>query len=541
MLHFSKLKAFVVIGIVLLAGLMAMPNLLAEKSREALPNFMPSQALTLGLDLQGGSHILLEVDVPSLKDTLEKQLVGDVRLRLRDAKIRYANLKRTGNGASVTISEPARAEEGFTILQGLSQPLDTGLFGQGVQVQEFDVVRNGQNVRLTFSEGGLQTRIGRAVQQSIEVLGVRINELGTTEPTIQQQGTDRILVQVPGLQDPERLKDLLGKTALLQFRLLCDNQPQGAGGQVPLGCEEIPETFDEDKGETPSIFYWVQTSRSATVDGEDLNDAQTGFDQRTNEPIVNFRFNTAGAQRFCRLTQNNVGRPFAIVLDTKVVSAPRINEQICGGSGQISGDFSTQEANDLAIVLRSGALPAKLTIVEERTVGPSLGSDSVEAGFRASIIGLIGVLIFMVISYGLFGLFAVLALVANLTMILGTLSFLGATLTLPGIAGIVLTMGMAVDANVLVFERIREEVANGRSPLNAIETGFRMALATILDANITTLIAAVILFGMGSGPVRGFAVTLGIGILATVFTAYTVTQLIISGWIKLSRPKTVPL
>lgn len=535
MLHFSKLKAFVIIGVVLLAGLMAMPNLLSEESREALPNFIPSQALTLGLDLQGGSHILLEVDVPSLKDTLEKQLVGDIRLRLRDAKIRYVNLKRTGNGATVTIPEATRADEAFTILQGLSQPLDTGLFGQGVQVQEFNVVRNGQAISLTFSDGGLQTRIARAVQQSIEVLGVRINELGTTEPTIQRQGTDRILVQVPGLQDPARLKALLGQTALLQFRLLCDNQPQGAGGAVPLGCEEL-----QDK-ETPGLLYWVQTSRSATVDGEDLNDAQTGFDQRTNEPIVNFRFNTTGAQRFCRLTQNNVGRPFAIVLDDEVISAPRINEQICGGSGQISGDFSTQEANDLAIVLRSGALPAKLTIVEERTVGPSLGSDSVRAGFVASIIGLIGVLIFMVVSYGLFGMFAVLALLANLMLILGTLSFLGATLTLPGIAGIVLTMGMAVDSNVLVFERIREEVANGRSPLNAIETGFRMALATILDANITTLIAAVILFGMGSGPVRGFAVTLGIGIVATVFTAYTVTQLIISGWIKLRRPKVVPL
>jgi protein-export membrane protein SecD len=257
--------------------------------------------------------------------------------------------------------------------------------------------------------------------------------------------------------------------------------------------------------------------------------------------VVNFRFNTGGAQRFCRLTQANVGRPFAIVLDGKVVSAPRINEQICGGSGQISGNFTTEEANNLAIVLRSGALPAKLTIVEERTVGPSLGSDSVSAGTIASMIGFAGVLMFMFVSYGLFGLFAIVALLVNLLIVLGALSVLGATLTLPGIAGIVLTMGMAVDSNVLVFERIREEVANGRSPLNAIETGFRMALGTILDANITTLIAAVILFGMGSGPVRGFAVTLGIGILSTVFTAYTVTRLIIAFWVRTRRPKSVPL
>jgi len=535
MLHFSKLKAFVIVGVVLLAGLLALPNLFSESTREALPGFIPSQPVTLGLDLQGGSHVLLEVDTPSLKDVLGKQLVGDIRLRLRDAKIRYANLKRTADGASVNIPDATKFEQAFTILGGLSQPVNTGLFGQGVQVQEFDIARNGQNVSLSFSDGGMQSRISRAVQQSLEIIGRRINALGTTEPTIQRQGVDRILVQVPGLQDPARLKALLGQTAQLQFRLLCDNQPQASGGTVPLGCEELVDK------ESPGLFYWVQTSRSSTVDGEDLNDAQTGFDQRNNEPIVNFRFNTTGAQRFCRLTQNNVGKPFAIVLDSEVISAPRINEQICGGSGQISGNFSTQEANDLSIVLRSGALPAKLVIVEERTVGPSLGSDSVRAGFYASIIGLVGVLIFMVVSYGLFGMFAVLALLANLLMILGTLSFLGATLTLPGIAGIVLTMGMAVDSNVLVFERIREEVANGRSPLNAIETGFRMALATILDANITTLIAAVILFGMGSGPVRGFAVTLGIGIVATVFTAYTVTQLIISGWVKLRRPKAVPL
>jgi protein-export membrane protein SecD len=535
MLHFSKFKAAIIALVVLLAALLASPNIMSESTRAALPGFLPSQPVTLGLDLQGGSHVLMEVDSPSLKDVLGKQLAGDIRLRLRDAKIRYANLKRNENGASVNITEPTQVDQAFTTLRELSQPVDTGMFGQGGQVQEFDVTRDGSTISLTFSEGGLQSRIGRAVQQSLEIIGRRINALGTTEPTIQRQGVDRILVQVPGLDDPARLKALLGQTAQLQFRLLCDNQPQQAGGTVPLDCEEL------DDKENPGFKYWVQTSRSATVDGEDLNDAQTGFDQRTNEPVVNFRFNTAGAQRFCRLTQNNVGRPFAIVLDNKVISAPRINEQICGGSGQISGNFSVDEANDLSIVLRSGALPAKLTIVEERTVGPSLGSDSVRAGLIASIIGLVGVLIFMVISYGLFGLFAVLALLANLLMILGTLSFLGATLTLPGIAGIVLTMGMAVDSNVLVFERIREEVANGRSPLNAIETGFRMALATILDANITTLIAAVILFGMGSGPVRGFAVTLGIGIVATVFTAYTVTQLIISFWVKVRRPKVVPL
>jgi protein-export membrane protein SecD len=286
---------------------------------------------------------------------------------------------------------------------------------------------------------------------------------------------------------------------------------------------------------------WVQTSSRATVDGEDLSDAQPGFDQRNGQAIVSFRFNQAGALRFAQLTQTNVGKPFAIVLDNEVVSAPVINEPILGGSGQISGNFSSQEAADLAIVLRSGALPAKLTIVEERTVGPSLGSDSVKAGFIASIVGLLAVMAFMIIAYGLFGVFANIALIAHMLILIGVLSGLGATLTLPGIAGLVLTMGVAVDSNVLVYERIREEARAGRTPVNAIEVGFSRALATILDSNITSLIAVVILFGLGSGPIRGFAVTLGIGILTTVVTAYTLTRMIIVVWLRRTRPKTIPL
>jgi protein-export membrane protein SecD len=288
-------------------------------------------------------------------------------------------------------------------------------------------------------------------------------------------------------------------------------------------------------------ILWVQTSSRATVDGEDLTDAQPTFDQRTNEPVVSFRFNQKGALRFGRLTQENVSKPFAIVLDNRVVSAPVINEPILGGTGQISGRFTTQEASDLAIVLRSGALPAKLTVVEERTVGPSLGSDSIRAGVIATLIGTVGVVIFMLAGYGFFGLIANIALFANLAMLVGLLSALGATLTLPGIAGLLLTLGMAVDSNVLVFERIREEWRGGRSPVSAIETGFRAALATIVDANLTTFIAVAVLFGLGSGPVRGFAVTLGLGILTTVFTAFTLSRLIIAYWLSWSRPKTVPL
>jgi protein-export membrane protein SecD len=340
---------------------------------------------------------------------------------------------------------------------------------------------------------------------------------------------------VPGLEDPERLKALLGQTAKLQFRLVCESQPQSATDRPPPDCEEVPDRENQQQ------ILWVQTSSRATVDGEDLTDAQPTFDQRTNEPVVSFRCNQKGALRFGRLTQENVSKPFAIVLDNRVVSAPVINEPILGGTGQISGRFTTQEASDLAIVLRSGALPAKLTVVEERTVGPSLGSDSIRAGVVATLIGTVGVVIFMLAGYGFFGLIANIALFANLAMLVGLLSALGATLTLPGIAGLLLTLGMAVDSNVLVFERIREEWRGGRSPVSAIETGFRAALATIVDANLTTFIAVAVLFGLGSGPVRGFAVTLGLGILTTVFTAFTLSRLIIAYWLSWSRPKTVPL
>jgi protein-export membrane protein SecD len=535
MLYFTRWKAAAIIGAVLLGMLMALPNALPPAMRGAIPDFLPSSPVTLGLDLRGGSHVLLEVDRADLEDQLARQLLGDIRQTMRDERIRYSGLGRQNGTISVRITDPADFDRAYEKLRDLARPVSIGFFGQGDTAPEFEVRRQGDQVVFAFTEEGVNAKIGRAIEQSLEIVGQRINALGTTEPTIQQQGLDRILVQVPGLEDPQRVKDILGRTARLQFRLLCDDQPQQPGERPPPECEALPDTTN------PDLIYWVHTSSRATVEGEHLVDAQPAFDSQTNEPIVSFRFNQQGALRFGRLTQENVGRPLAIVLDEEVVSAPRINEPILGGSGQISGRFSTQEANDLAIVLRSGALPAKLTIVEERTVGPSLGSDSIRAGIIASIIGLAGVLVFMAVCYGVFGLFAIVALVANLVMLIGLLSALGATLTLPGIAGIVLTMGMAVDSNVLVFERIREEVHNGRTPVNAIDTGYRVALATVLDANITTLIAAVVLFGMGSGPIRGFAVTLGLGILTTVFTAYTLTRLIIATWVRQTRPKVVPL
>jgi len=537
MLHFTKWKAGTILAIVFFGFLMALPNVLPKSIRADIPPFLPSTPVTLGLDLQGGSNVLLEVDRKDFTNNLSKQLIGDIRQTLKDRGVRrYSNLGRSSDGGvSVHITQNADVERAYTALKKLSHPVSTGFFGQGGQANEYDVSLDGNTVHFSFTPAGLDASIGRAIQQSLEIITKRVNALGTTEPTIQRQGVDRIVVQVPGLQDPDQIKRILGQTAKLDFRLLCNSQPTGPNQQPPAECEALPEQ------KNPGRIYWVQTSSAATVSGADLTDAQPAFDNRTNEPIVTFRFNQKGAVRFGRLTQANVGRPFAIVLDNKVVSAPRINEPILGGSGQISGRFSVQEAHDLAIVLRSGALPAKLNIVEERTVGPSLGSDSIHAGLVACIIGLVGVFVYMLISYALFGIFANAALIANLVMLVGLLSTLGATLTLPGIAGIVLTMGMAVDSNVLVFERIREEVRNGRTPLNAIETGFKTAFATILDANLTTLIAAVVLFGMGSGPIRGFAVTLALGIITTVFTAYTLTRLIVAWWVQFTRPKMVPL
>lgn len=534
MLNFSRWKSLSILVAVFIGLLFALPNAVDQTFWKRLPLIGGLNPMVLGLDLQGGSHVLLEVDRKDLETQLSKQLIADIRQSLREQKIRYSGLGRAGDAVTVRITDAADHDKALAELKKLSQPVASGIFGTGSIMNEFDVRREADVISFTFTTGGLESKISRAVEQSLEILGKRIDDLGTKEPTIQRQGVDRIVIQVPGLQDPERLKELIGKTAKLQFKLLCESQPGVEADKPPLECEEFPAPEEE----VPRL--WVQTSSRATVEGGDLVNAQPAFDQN-NQPIVSFRFNQKGALRFGKLTQENVGRRFAIILDNVVMSAPVINEPILGGSGQISGRFTTEEAGDLAIVLRSGALPAKLTVVEERTVGPSLGSDSVRAGVIATVIGLVGVVAFMVIGYGLFGVFANIALLANLVMLVGLLSVMGATLTLPGIAGLLLTLGMAVDSNVLVYERIREEWRAGRSPISAVETGFRAAMATIIDANLTTLIAVAVLFFVGSGPVRGFAVTLGLGILTTVFTAFTLTRLIIAWWLRAARPKEVPL
>ncbi|MFN4141279.1 protein translocase subunit SecD [Aestuariivirga sp.] len=533
MLHFPRWKTIAILASILLAVVLALPNALPPDLQARLRDWN-LRPVTLGLDLQGGSNVLLEVDRADLYDKLTRQLASDVRNTMRDAKIGYSGLARAENTVRVRVTKPEDVDRAETELRKLLNPLESGLFGGGSSVNLFDLARDGQQFTFSFSPQGLDAKIALAISQSLRIVENRVNALGTSEPIIQQQGKDRIVVQLPGIQNPDQVKDVIGRTAKLTFQLLCDAQPTAPGQNPPPECQSFPLKDD------PNRELWVQSSSRATVDGGDLVDARGSFDQNNN-PVVSFRFNTKGAERFGKLTRDNVGKPFAIILDEKVVSYPNINEPILGGSGQISGNFTVQETNDLAVVLRSGALPAKLTIVEERTVGPSLGSDSIRAGLIASAIGLVLVLAFMILGYGLFGLFANIALLVNLLALIALMSFFGFTLTLPGIAGIVLTMGMAVDSNVLIYERIREEWRNGRSALSSIETGFKAALGTIWDANLTTLVAALALFGVGSGPIRGFAVTLFIGIVTTMFTAFTLTQLIVAFWVKVKRPREVPL
>jgi len=534
MLYFTRWKAVTILLTALVICLFAVPNFLPEKMVQSWPKWA-QRHVVLGLDLQGGSHILLEVDSNAVRKEKLEAMRDDVRRVLRDARVGYTGLVVRGNSVEVRIREGSNFDQALEKLRELSQPIG-GILGAGSGQRSLDITTEGGSlVRLTLTEPAITERIRQSVEQSIQIIERRVNELGTVEPLIQRQGVDRILVQVPGLQDPTRLKELLGKTAKLDFRMVDVSLPaeQAAQGRIPPDDEIL---YSSTQPKTP---YLVE--KRILVSGGDLTDAQPGFDQRTSEPIVSFRFNTSGARKFAQVTQENVGKPFAIILDNQVISAPVIREPILGGSGQISGSFTVESANDLAILLRAGALPAPLTIIEERTVGPGLGQDSIAKGKLSSYVGAAMVIAFMLVTYGLFGLFANIAVAINVAMIFGILSMLNATLTLPGIAGIVLTVGIAVDSNVLIYERIREEVRAGRTPINAIDAGFTRALATILDSNITTFIAAAVLFYIGTGPVRGFAVTLGIGILTTVFTAFTLTRLIVAYWVRWRRPQRVPI
>jgi preprotein translocase subunit SecD len=532
MLYFTRWKAFGIILTALLVCLFAVPNFFPEATVKNWP-LWAQRRLVLGLDLQGGSYLLLEVDSNYVKKEKLDQIRDDVRRTLREAKIGYTGLASRGDAVEVRVKD-TELQATLSKLRDLSQPLG-GLLGSSGQRSLEVTDAGGGLIRLTVPPAAINERIRQTIDQSIQIVERRVNQLGTVEPVIQRQGTDRILVQVPGLQDPTRLKDLLGKTAKMEFRMVDTSvsPDQAQQGNLP------PESELLMSASAPKTPYVVK--KQVLVSGGDLTDAQTAFDPRTGEPVVSFKFNSAGSRKFAQATTENVGQPFAIVLDNEVISAPVIREPITAGQGQISGNFTVQSANDLAILLRAGALPAPLTVIEERTVGPGLGADSIAKGELAAYVGAIMVVVFMLLTYRLFGLFANVAVIINVAMIFGVLSLLNATLTLPGIAGIVLTVGIAVDSNVLIYERIREELRGGRNAISAIDAGFKRALATILDSNITTFIAAAVLFYIGTGPVRGFAVTLGIGIITTVFTAFTLTRLIVAWWVRWKRPQTVPI
>jgi len=524
-----RIRLWQVIAVVLVCAasvLFAVPNLISQKSlSSSYPSWLPSQQVSLGLDLQGGSHLLLEVQVEKVMEERIDALVDDARGALRGERIGYTGLKRRGQTVVLQLTKLETIDAAEELLSELDREIEVSGTDAGTFV-------------LSLSERAVAERKDSALGQSIEIIRRRIDETGVSEPTIQRQGEDRILVQLPGLQDPERLKRLLGKTAKMSFHLVDQTVSDSdlERGRLPPGTMRLPADDEVDNEGNPR-FYPIR--KRVMVSGDSLVDSQPTF--QDNQAVVNFRFDASGAKKFGRVTQENVGRPFAIVLDGKVISAPVIREAILGGSGVISGNFNTQSARDLALLLRAGALPAPMKILEERTVGPDLGADSIDAGKIASLIGLVAVLIFMLLYYGLFGVVADIALILNLVIILGMLSLWQATLTLPGIAGIVLTIGMAVDANVLIFERIREEVKAGRSPFSAMEAGYKRAFTTIFDSNLTTLIAAVILYIFGSGPVQGFAVTLGIGIITSMFTAMLVSRYILVWWLKRYRPKSLPL
>ena len=555
MLHYSRWKIISILASIVLAALLSIPNILPKTTQDAWRSY-GLRRMTLGLDLQGGANVLLEVDRKDLDEQLKTQLKSDIRSVLRDAKIAYSGIIANPNGVSVTISKPEDMDKARVEMDKLVQPQSGGILSGGALSNLYDVAKTDTGFTLSVNDKGREAKIAKAVQLSLKIIENRINGSGVAETTVLQQGADRIVVQLPGVQNVDQILDILGKTAKLTFQLLCEEQPAG-NALPPPDCKSYPlkegvDRLQNDKklkkqdttltaDELKSLpQLWAQTSTRATVDGADLVDAQPSFDQN-NQPVVSFKFNNKGALLFGKLTAANVGKPFAIILDGVVQSYPRINDAILGGSGQISGNFSSKETADLSVVLKSGALPAKLNIVEQRTVGPSLGADSIKAGFISCLIGLIAVMIFMILPYGFFGIVADIAVLANLLMLIAIMSFFSFTLTLPGIAGILLTLGMAVDSNVLIYERIREEWRNGRTALSALEVGFKSALATVLDANITTLIAAVVLFGVGSGPVRGFALTLAIGIGTTMFTAFTLTRMIVSIWNRRVRPKEINL
>jgi len=521
MMYFARWQVVLILAVLTLGTIFAIPNLLPSRINQTIPSWLPHPTVSLGLDLQGGSYLLLQADSESLVHERLQTVVDDFRAALRTARVGYSGIGIQGHAAVVKLLDPTKLDSVRPALEAAAKDLDFSAAPDGT-------------VSAALNDQALQTMVRTAMTNSIEVVRRRVDATGTVEPVIQLQGADRILLELPGLSDPEQVKALMGKTAKMTFRFVDESvtQEQLQTGNVPPTDDLLPLASAPVGGERPA--YAVQ--KRVMVSGENLKSASPTKDQN-GEWVVSFSFDSTGGNRFCDATKTNVGHLFAIVLDNKVISAPVIRDAICGGSGQISGNFTAQSATELAVLLNSGALPVQLKIIEERTVGPDLGADSIRAGVYACLIGFVLVTVYMVLAYGLFGIFADIALLFNLILTMAILSVFGATLTLPGIAGMLLTLGMSVDANVLINERIREETKLGRSPVAALDAGFRRAFGTIFDANATTIIKMFILYALGTGPVKGFAVTITIGILTSMFTAIVFVRWLISLWLRRRRPK----
>jgi preprotein translocase subunit SecD len=519
-------------GLTLVLSAAALPSLLSV-ANVGLPDYVPSPQVNLGLDLAGGSHLLLEADADDVAKKRLENLEEGVRNALRKASpaIEFGDMSRANRRLSFILDRASDIDRTRDELQTLIQ--GTGL------TRDYDLsVVDGQRVILTPTSSGVTQAVDDAMESATEVVRKRIDELGTREPTIIRQGDTRIVVQVPGLNDPEALKEQLGQTAQLEFKLVdLDALPENvASGIAPTGSEIFPYAKGSD-----NEGGFIAVKRLGGIDGDNLTGARAGVDPQTNENVVNIQFDQQGGQRFAALTQANVGKPFAMILDGEVLSAPNIQTPILGGAAQIKGSFTPETANQLAISLRSGALPVPLKVVEQRSVGPDLGADSIRKGLIAMMIGSLAVIALMIATYGRFGIYATVALVFNVLMLLGLMALGGFTLTLPGIAGFVITIGAAVDANVLINERIREERARGRKVVAAVETGYKEASRAIFDANLTNVISGLALFAFGSGPVKGFAVVLIIGIITSVFTGVTLTRLFAAGWLRKARPNDITI
>ena len=519
MLKITKMKLLFVLSICVLGIYFIIPNFYDKTEVTGLPNYVSKKQVNLGLDLQGGSHLLLEVDTNAVLKEKSEYLVDDIRSTLRKNKIKYTNLGSKVKGAVVTITDPKKTTDAVSFLR---KGIETGI-----------VVSSKDNkLNLSFTEQYIIDTNNQTVEQSIEVIRKRVDESGTKEPIIQKQGADRIIVQLPGIKDPERVKSLIGRTAKLNFHLLDPTTVELAlqRGKLP------PGTFKVANADPTAYEKEFVVKKRILLTGDRLINAAATVDAQSGKYVVAFEFDRKGAKKFAKITTDNTYQRLAILLDGRVISAPQIREPITGGQGNISGNFSPETANDLAVLLRAGSLPAPITVLEERTVGPSLGEDSIKAGKKALKIGFVLVILFMIIRYRVFGLIADFAIIFNIILLISLLSLIEATLTMPGIAGIVLTIGMAVDANVLVFERIKEELRSGRSIINSVDLGYKFAVKTILDANFTTLIAALLLYNYGSGPIKGFAVTLSIGIVTSMFTALVLTKLVVSVWVLKLKP-----